>query len=426
METTSPARANADRIAALDIIRGVAVIGILLMNITSFAMPMGAYFNPLAWGTPGTADLMTFALNFVLVDGKMRGLFSLLFGASMTLVIDRANHRMPGSGAGVHLRRMAILALFGLAHYYLIWAGDILFLYAATGTVALLFMRRSAASLIRAALFAFITAFLLSLLFIASFYLMQFHAQASGGTEALRDFNDMLDGIGAPGSQITGEEVVALRGSYADALGYRFSPAMAGGPFTMLWMSGIETLAYMLAGAGLMRSGFFEGQWGAERYRTIARNYGLPALVALVILVAQLWRGGFDTLASFAAFFSWSVPFDWMMTFAYAALLVLAVERWRDTWLAARLAAAGRAAFTNYLGTSIVMTSLFYGYGLGWFGTVARWQLPLFVAAMAVLMLAWSKPWLDRFHYGPLEWAWRSLARGSLQPFRRDHQDKAN
>jgi uncharacterized protein len=84
-----------------------------------------------------------------------------------------------------------------------------------------------------------------------------------------------------------------------------------------------------------------------------------------------------------------------------------------------RIAAAGRAAFTNYLGTSILMTTLFYGYGFGLFGTLGRAELWLVVLAAWALMLAWSKPWLDRFAYGPFEWLWRTLARGRVQPLRR-------
>ena len=91
----------------------------------------------------------------------------------------------------------------------------------------------------------------------------------------------------------------------------------------------------------------------------------------------------------------------------------------RSGWLASRVVATGRAAFSNYLGTSILMTALFYGWGLGWFGSLSRAELWWVVIAMWVLMLAWSKPWLDRFHYGPLEWLWRGLARWRRQPMRK-------
>jgi len=108
-----------------------------------------------------------------------------------------------------------------------------------------------------------------------------------------------------------------------------------------------------------------------------------------------------------------------MMTIGYAALLVLLIRRHAASGWIARIAAAGQAAFSNYIGTSLVMTSLFYGYGLGLFGAVGRLPLYLFVIGASALMLLWSKPWLARFRYGPLEWLWRSLARGAVQPMRR-------
>ena len=126
------APAMPSRYRGLDAIRGVAVMGILAMNIVAFALPFAAYANPAAGGPPSSADLAAWAFNFLFVDSKMRGLFSMLFGASTLLVIERAE----GSGrsaARTHYARMAWLALFGLAHFYLIWFGDILFLYSACG-----------------------------------------------------------------------------------------------------------------------------------------------------------------------------------------------------------------------------------------------------------------------------------------------------
>src|SRR3546814_8633540 len=106
------------------------------------------------------------------------------------------------------------------------------------------------------------------------------------------------------------------------------------------------------------------------------------------------------------------------LTIAYAALLIVLIRRAAASAWMARVAATGRAAFSNYLGTSIVMTTFFYGYGFGLFGYVDRWTLYLVCAGMWAVMLLWSKPWLDRFLYGPLEWLWRSLARGKPQPMR--------
>ena len=139
---------NGTRHLTLDAIRGVAVMGILLMNVIAFTMPEQAYINPLAWGGTRAIDLGAWAVNFVLVDGKMRGLFSLLFGASMLLVADRAEAKGE-DGASIHYRRMFWLLLFGLAHYYLIWFGDILVLYAVVGCIAFLFRHRAPMNLIK-------------------------------------------------------------------------------------------------------------------------------------------------------------------------------------------------------------------------------------------------------------------------------------
>ncbi|RYY11919.1 MAG: DUF418 domain-containing protein, partial [Alphaproteobacteria bacterium] len=123
------------RIATLDLIRGVAVMGILASNIAAFGFPEFAYMTPASMGAPSTPDLIAWTTTFIVIDGKMRGLFSFLFGASMLLVIDRAeaNGEDP---ATVHLRRMAWLFVFGIAHLYLLWWGDILAHYALVGALA--------------------------------------------------------------------------------------------------------------------------------------------------------------------------------------------------------------------------------------------------------------------------------------------------
>src|SRR5688572_30159749 len=130
--------ARPKRIATLDIVRGVAVMGILAMNIVGFAMPDQAYLNPRAYGTQSNLDLFSWAFSFVLIDGKMRGLFSFLFGASMLLVIQRAKANGE-SEVRVHFSRMLWLLLFGYLHFYFIWYGDILTGYATLGMVAWFF-----------------------------------------------------------------------------------------------------------------------------------------------------------------------------------------------------------------------------------------------------------------------------------------------
>jgi uncharacterized protein len=105
------------------------------------------------------------------------------------------------------------------------------------------------------------------------------------------------------------------------------------------------------------------------------------------------------------------------MAFGYAALIILLSRSFGP--LAQRIAAAGRCAFSNYLGTSLLAAFFFNGWGLGLYGSLSRWQAWSIVPVFWALMLLWPKPWLEHFNYGPFEWAWRSLARGKLQPMRR-------
>ncbi|MBA3838212.1 MAG: hypothetical protein C0499_11210, partial [Zymomonas sp.] len=146
-----PAIPQSDRIATLDIVRGVAVMGILTMNIVAFGMPEAAYFNPRAYGGDAGIDLIAYLVNFVLFDGKMRGLFSFLFGASALLVIERAEAQGL-SAARVHYARMGWLLVFGLLHLYLFWWGDILNHYALIGMILFRFRAWGITALVKLAI----------------------------------------------------------------------------------------------------------------------------------------------------------------------------------------------------------------------------------------------------------------------------------
>jgi uncharacterized protein len=408
----APHAPPAGRIATLDILRGVAVMGILAMNIVAFAMPMQAYFNPLAYGDGGIEDVVTWFVNFVFVDGKMRGFFSFLFGASMLLVVERAA-AAGGSGASIHYRRMFWLLLFGLAHLYFIWWGDILSHYALVGMIAFLFCKLSARALVRWAA-ALLT---LEFLFLAGSAAFFFSALAPG---ADAETAAAVRAIGHDFSPLAGPELAAnlalYQGGYGGLVADRIDKMLLS-PLMQLKFFGPETLAYMLLGMAGLKSGLLSGAWDAARYRrTAAVALGI-AIPAYVLLGALSLATGFRFPEAFAIAFAGTVPFRPVMVVGYAALIILLTRQ--GGALVERIAAAGRAAFTNYLGTSIVMTTLFYGYGLGLYGRIGRAELYLFVLAMWVLMLLWSKPWLARFRYGPFEWLWRSLARHRLEPMRK-------
>lgn len=402
---------------SLDAIRGVAVMGILLLNIFGFAMPQAAYTNPFAWGGTAPADIAAWAVGFVMFEGKMRALFSMLFGASAALIIDRA--RASGDrGATAHFPRMAWLLIFGLAHHLLVWEGDILVQYAIVGAVAFAFSSLSNRVLVRWSFGLLLASVLMHGAIMAGAYLLRAEAAAPNASEkARRTYANMEASFSQPGSAGVAQDLKDLRRDYPAIRDARIreAPGSIGG---VLSVFGLETLGLMLAGMALLRSGFLTGEWPQARYRRWAIRAYLVGIPPTLALAAWNWASGFDTLATFSTFFAWVEPFRYATTLGHAALAMLLLHRFANSPLVARIAAAGRTAFTNYLVTSIVMTTIFYGYGGGLFGQVGRAELYLFVFAMWAAMLAWSKPWLARFRYGPFEWAWRSLSRAKLQPMR--------
>jgi uncharacterized protein len=413
----APYAPPAGRIATLDIVRGVAVMGILAMNIVAFAMPEAAYVNPAAYGNEGPADLASWAFSFVFVDGKMRGLFSFLFGASILLVIQRAE-ASGRSPAGVHYSRMAVLLVLGLVHFYLIWWGDILALYAPMGMIAFFFRRLRISRLVTIALFLLLFQFLFFAMFAFAAHMAAAAAAAPGASaEAVRDWAQMQHGF----SRYTPEELRAAldlyRGGYAGQVHFRTTELLFN-PLNGLWQFGGETLAYMLLGMAALKSGFLTGAWRDRAYRRVlvlGFGIGVPAYAALAWWII---RDDFAPETLIAGWIAATVPLRPLMIGATAALVILLTRK--DSPLTRRIAAAGRAAFTNYLGTSILMTALFYGFGLGLYGHLWRIELWIPVIAVWALMLLWSKPWLDRFRYGPFEWLWRSLSRRRLEPMRKE------
>ena len=390
-----------DRVVTLDVIRGVAVMGILLANLPGFALPMAAYASPLPWGGVELGDKIAWALTYVLVEGKMRGLFSFLFGASVLLVIERA--RATGGGeAGVHFARMTWLFLFGIAHLYLVWSGDILHHYAAIGAIAYLFRNLS----VRALVIVGLGLVGVQVLLFAAITIAAFVVPGGGAAE--------MFGAGDRGAMLA--EVRAFRGGWLDNVAYNVTED-ADTPMGLFLAGGFETLGYMLWGMAGLRSGMLTGAWPRARYRLWAMwtfPIGWAAYAALAsVVIARGFDGRYVALASFGG----STPLRPLLIVGYTCAVVLALRP--GGRLTERIAAVGRAAFTNYLGTSVLMTFVFHGWGLGQFGRIGRAEMYWLAPLAWALMLWWSKPWLDRYRYGPLEWLWRSLARLEWQPLRR-------
>jgi uncharacterized protein len=188
-------------------------------------------------------------------------------------------------------------------------------------------------------------------------------------------------------------------------------------PPTFLPILGPETLATMLLGMAGLKSGFLTGAWSPARYRrwaAVTLGIAMPVYVATGL---HTIRGGFALADVVFGAVSVAAPMRNLAVVGYAALGICALRP--GGWLTARIAAAGRAAFSSYLATTLVMTTIFYGYGLGLFGAVPRAALYLLVPPAWAAMLAWSQPWLAAYRYGPVEWLWRSLARWRVEKMRR-------
>ena len=404
------------RIATLDIVRGVAVMGILAMNIVAFSMPFQAYMNPTAYGLESQADLGSWLFSFIFIDGKMRGLFSFLFGASTLLVIQQA--RAAGeSPAKIHYARMFWLLIFGLVHFYFIWFGDILTLYAMTGLLLFFFRNLRISWLIGWGI-----AFLLAqcvLMGLGAWQVNELAAAmaaphpAPGIVAAWQGFDE---GFGQPTSRQLADIMALFQGNWNGLVQQRlFVRGLE--PFLSAKFVIAETLAYMLFGMAALKSGFFRGEWAVARYRKWALVCFAIAIPAYAAIAWLLIRAGFTVPAVFTYVLAATTPVRPFMIVAIAATIILLTRK--GGWLTQRIAAAGRAAFTNYLGASIISVLIFYGFGFGLYGRLGRLEAWLFAPALWLVMLLWSKPWLDRFQYGPFEWLWRSLARRSLQPMRR-------
>ena len=404
----------AGRIQTLDVIRGVAVMGILSVNIVDFSTINAAYLNPAALGWPDPASLAVWALNMLLVDGKFRTLFSMLFGASMLLVIERAG-AAGASGWNTHWRRMLVLLVFGMAHAILIWRGDILTLYAVTGLVAYWFRDTPASKLFGWAIALSLVNVILFAAIGTTLYHQQIASQAAGASaDLIRNWDANYHSF-YPTAQQYADDLAIYDGGWLGIVAFEAGKVSRIVTNTILLLP--DTLGLMLFGMAAYKSGFLTGAWGDGQYRRIAAwgiSLGLAGFGALV--VADI-ASDFSVPVILAGFMTAVAPFRIGMAFGYAALFILMARNMGP--IARRFAAVGRAAFTNYLGTSLIMTAVFYGWGLGLYGDLTRAEAWLFVPVVWLIMLTWSKPWLDRLNYGPFEWAWRSLSRGKLQAMRR-------
>ena len=388
------------RIDAMDAARGLAVCGIVLLNVFNFSMPPAAYFNPLAYGDAGPATLAIWAVESILGQDAFRAVFAMLFGAGVAILFER------GGTLRAHVARMLALLAIGYLHALLLNNGDVLRLYALVGLLLPPLLRLSQRGLL-----------------IAVAVLAAVHLGALGwfAWGWLRYWWDVEHGMGDPAALVMWEgefgadPAAAERGLAMgrESLGARISRRAFEwrGPLVIFLAFLPQTLAAMLLGVWSWRSGLLQSRWDSARARRAALSLALIALPPMIALCAAAFWSGFAGTVVGTTALVWSQPFAIALGLAYVAALIgcWGAQPLRAGW-GALLASAGRLALTNYLGASIVMAALFHSWGLGWFGLVNRLEATVVALAVIALILA-ASPLLARIGKGPFERVWRSGTR---------------
>ena len=403
---------QAQRLHVLDIVRGFAVFGILLMNLEAFAGPVlsaGSGLDPDLRGVDRWAD----ALVYFFVQGKFYSLFSLLFGMGFAVMSQRAEAFGRGF-AVLYLRRSLALLGIGLAHALLVWSGDILVTYALVALLLLAFRQVDGRGLLVLGLLCYLGASALILGLGALDGLMQLNPEsAAAWNKAMGEQDAQMQAL------VEGQRQAYGHGSYVEALAQRREDFFAG-------LGSLVVIGPMVFGLFLLGRWFVESRVIVEpqRFPVLYAWLRWGALLAGLLLMSASYRmqptmslARIDLHGAIAL--SLSLWANLLLCLAYLAWLVRGLQAPRCAAWLARLAPAGQMALSNYLMQSVACTLVFYGYGLGLFGQMPRaWQLPFALLLFAV-QLALSRAWLVRFRFGPMEWMWRAITYWRWPPLRR-------
>jgi uncharacterized protein len=393
-----------ERIPALDVLRGVALLGILQVNLYSFALPAAPADDVVHFMSPARSEAAAHFVVHALFQEKFITLFALLFGVGLSL-----QHARGGEGFYPRtLWRLALLGGLGLLHGLGLWYGDVLFVYATIGLGALVLVWAPPAALLPIGALSLALPILLML----SFSL--FDLPASEGPRTLEQALAQPDLRGSVGPVGVGREVEVFRhGSYGEMLAIR-AEHWGFMLVAVLMVYGWRIAGLFLVGMGAHKLGLLRPEGRArvallalvgaglavglpiELWTALVRLHE-PARTAVLMRVEALHEVG-----------------SLLLALAYASTILLLPPAWLARLRP--LGNVGRLALTNYLGQTVVCTTVFYAYGLGWFATLTRAQLFVFGLAVWALQLALSALWLRWFVMGPVEWAWRSLTWGKVEP----------
>lgn len=408
-DTITPVR-PAERIDIIDVLRGVALFGILAANMRGFVAPHSAYFDLDFW--TWTPDKVVQGLLFLFIQGKFITIFAFLFGLGFAIQMTRADDK--GMSKSFYLRRLFFLAVFGVIHAFLIWWGDILLDYALMGFVLFAFHKRSAKFVGWSAVAALVLLLSLPLGFRAYERLTQPPPPQGAAAAAKKEAPARPSPAERRKNQLKDVKLYAT-GSYAEltrerVLEWGRSHSMPAFLYLML-------LVRFLLGLWAWRAGIVQrlGEM-LPRIRRVAMGAGAAGLVGIAVMVSfEVMKVNRESIAGYFGFLAMQLG-TLALSLCYVSLIVLAFHsRLRDRMRP--FAAVGRMALTNYIGASLILTWLFRLTGL--YGNIGPLMLIAPTLIFYALQVAWSNWWLARYQYGPLEWLWRCLTYGRMQPMRK-------
>lgn len=406
MENATPV-SNKNRIHSLDVLRGLAILCILIMNIPIFSSLNSTVPNPLSYGEFTGADKWIWILSHIFADQKFMAIFSTLFGAGIFLMAE-SNKKKGIKESSIHFRRMLWLMLFGLLHAYLLWEGDILFSYALIGMVMFLLRNKSPKKLIIIASILFIIPVLLNVLNGLAFQFVEIPES---------EYKDQLQ-YWSPTQEEIAADIAAYQGSWMEQMPFRAKTAFFLQVLGLLFYTFWRTGALMLLGMALMKTGFLKAEKENSVYvKTAIVGFLVGISINILGVIFNINQNfSFEVSGTMGSAFNYIAGLFTMLGFISVVMLITKSQNFM--WLKSILTSVGKMAFTNYIMQSVICTFIFYGHGLGYYGTFNRTEQMITVVSVWVFQIIFSKFWLTKFKYGPLEWLWRSLTYKKAQPFK--------
>lgn len=425
-----------ERIVIIDALRGMAILGILLMNIPGFSMAIPSGWDPSVFNEAGTFNFKLWHFVEWFPEGTQRAIFSMLFGAGIILFMKRQEQRLDGvKPLEYFLRRQLWLMVFGIFDaWVLLWWGDILFDYACYGMIMVVFRNLPVKSLLIGAGICF-------LLMIArenrDFYLEK-RTITRGEQVAMLDTTKVkltdkqksqLDAMNGFKEKQTHEKKLErnektrkkVTGSYEDLYEFRTN-AYLDALIHYLYLSIWDVLFFMFLGMAFLKTGILTGEAPVKYYWIMAvAGLGLGLLLSYYRIKPMIdYQFNMYAYTKNVHFETYTISRALRSLGIFGAVMLLFKSGFFN-WFFALLRPVGQMAFTNYLTQSLICGIIFYGVGFGYYGSLQRYEVYLVVGAIWVAQIIWSHIWLRFYRFGPLEWCWRSLTYWKKQPMRKEN-----